>query len=213
MLRFCLPLLLVLLSSAHAVDSLRIGVGEASTSDWIDILIKQESQSAQQSLYVVTVDTGWRISESENYDFLFYAGAAYFPEAGSYTHTLSYNNQIKSYEQSDVFEAVAYFKIFWLIDIGASRFRIGIGDGLSYVSRIPLVEHIEADEDRDSMSHLMNYIDFSIDLDIGSLLGIPAWEDIHVGYYLKHRSGVYGYFNDVQEGGHNYNMIFVERYF
>jgi outer membrane protein len=93
--------------------------------------------------------------------------------------------------------------------------RFGWGAGVSYASRIPFAEQRDqALRNRDT-SKLLLYLDPTVDLSIGNLLGVPALRETFAGIGVSHRSGVFGgsrLFNSVN-GGSNYIYGFVETSF
>lgn len=85
--------------------------------------------------------------------------------------------------------------------------RLGFGQGLSYVSRIPVSEV------RDFLPHqsekLVYYLDYSLQTSLSHLTGgatnfwSPNIEEVYVGYTIWHRSTFFGLFGDTT-GGTNY---------
>jgi outer membrane protein len=88
-----------------------------------------------------------------------------------------------------------------------------VSEGISYVSDIPLVERQEADFDNDNTSRVLNYLELSIDFDVGRLIRYKPMEDFYAGFFIKHRSGIFGLINGVEEGGNNYLMLSLEKNF
>jgi MipA family protein len=87
--------------------------------------------------------------------------------------------------------------------------RVGIANGLSYVSRIPVLEREDVGRDA---SHLLNYIDMSLDVNLGDLTGAQRLSRCYGGFSLHHRSGIFSnaeVFGNVS-GGSNYNTLYVE---
>lgn len=85
----------------------------------------------------------------------------------------------------------------------------------NYSQRIPtsrLNEVIDKAQQRHH-SHALNYLDFSIDFDLGRLIKQKAMYETYVGWAIKHRSGVFGLINNVKEGGANYNTFYIEKNF
>lgn len=115
--------------------------------------------------------------------------------------------------QDDFFEYTLYLKAYWHFHPGRETIRFGFGEGVSYAASIPYVERVEAEEKGDNNSHFLNYLELSLDIDIGRLFGYNPLEDTYFGYYLKHRSGIYGLINNVHHGGSNYDMLFIEHHF
>jgi len=117
--------------------------------------------------------------------------------------------------QEDFWQVNAYFKPYysfgpWLSDRLA--LRLGLGAGISYASRIPFTEQRDqALRNRDT-SKLLLYLDPTLDLNLGNLLGARELRETYAGIGVSHRSGIFGasrFFNSV-DGGSNYIYAFVE---
>jgi outer membrane protein len=59
----------------------------------------------------------------------------------------------------------------------------------------------------------LNYIDLSLDLDLGRLVRYQPLYNTSLGWALKHRSGIFGLINNVKKGGSNYNTLYIETKF
>lgn len=112
----------------------------------------------------------------------------------------------------DMLEVVVSMKAYLNLDFWGNRVRIGAAEGLSYASSVPESEAIESQEEGDNSSKFLNYLDISLDFDLGKLIRYKPMYETYVGYALKHRSGVFGLFNGVR-GGSNYNMLYLEKNF
>jgi len=94
--------------------------------------------------------------------------------------------------------------------------RLGLGQGLSYVSRIPVSEQRDF-EPRES-AETVHYLEWSVQLPVSGLFslfghGSPSWSsNTWVGYNIFHRSTVFGLFAD-SPGGINYPGISIEYIF
>ncbi len=95
------------------------------------------------------------------------------------------------------------------------RTRIGLGVGLSYAQRIPLMElRDQADRGR-STSKLLNTFDPTIDVSVGDLIGVRRLRDTYVGFGVSHRSGIFAssqLLGNVN-GGSNYVYSYLETSF
>ncbi|MEA3373362.1 MAG: hypothetical protein U9Q62_06685 [Campylobacterota bacterium] len=196
--------------------SLRFALGKASLSNLPEI-VEGENETHPENLMAYGIDGGYRLSEAVGgwpVDIYLKGAFYYFQEEGTYIQrdpsVITYG---KVYEQEDVYEGILYFKLYWNIDMWKNRLRLGAGNGFSYVSDIPLVEKMEAEFDRDNQSRLLNYMEFTLDVDIGRLFMYKPLFDTSFGFFIKHRSGIYGTINNVKEGGYNYNMLYIEKNF
>ncbi len=112
--------------------------------------------------------------------------------------------------QNDFLEYVAMIKLYYTIPL-PWKFRIGLGEGLSYSTEISHIEKREMDSRKLQASRLLNYLDFSLDFSLQSIGNIDFLKGLWVGWYLHHRSGIYGsstLFNRVS-GGSNYNTFYA----
>ncbi|EGU29564.1 hypothetical protein VII00023_09139 [Vibrio ichthyoenteri ATCC 700023] len=101
----------------------------------------------------------------------------------------------------------AYVTVEW-----PTRWRFGLAEGLSYVDNITYIEQSEMDRKGYTPSHLLNYLDFSLDVNLGELVNKPAWNDVWLGYSLHHRSAIFenaSQFGRIK-GGSNYNTIYLQ---
>lgn len=117
--------------------------------------------------------------------------------------------------QPDAMGATVYIKAYRQYTLGKRQFplRLGLGEGLSYVSRIPVVE-VE-DFLPDTSAKLTNYLEWTLQTSLNHLLGrngrrfSPGIKDVYIGYTVFHRSTVFGLFAS-KGGGVNYMGIGVE---
>ncbi len=90
--------------------------------------------------------------------------------------------------------------------------RIGFGEGLSYAWRVPDVEREWARQHDEETSGLMNYLDVSLDLNVGDVIRNERARACTLGLVISHRSGVFGLvdiFGNVNNGS-NYNTAALE---
>jgi outer membrane protein len=196
---FALSLSAEPLENNHKDFSLRIGVGYSDVHDLGDVLLL-DFQPYEGHTHVVNLDGGWRFVENMKglpLDWYLKGGLSYFNEKNL---------------QEDFLEATLYVKVYYKWDLGEERIRIGLGDGLSWASAIPIVEIEDAQGEHDKVSKFLNYLDISVDFDLGRLTGVNDLNDLYIGFTIKHRSGVFGLFSGVH-GGSNYKMLTIEKNF
>lgn len=186
----------------HADDSwsLRFGTGEASKNDFGEIISGQHTKHSAD-VGVVGVDLGYQLVD-DAFDWpldIYVYGAVY--------------RYLEGEHQDDFYEGVFYFKAFYNFDFLENRIRLGAAEGVSYAQNIPYIEKIEAEENGDNNSYFLNYLDISLDFDLGRLIRYKPIYDSYLGIALKHRSGVFGLYNNVRRGGSNYVMLTFEKKF
>jgi outer membrane protein len=116
--------------------------------------------------------------------------------------------------QPDFMQLNAYMKGLWYGFPWSERVmtRVGLGVGLSYANRVPLLELRDQEKNRRNTSRLLNYVDPTIDVSAGDLLGVRALKRAFVGLGVSHRSGIFGtsqLLGNVS-GGSNYIYSYVE---
>ncbi len=200
-MRIVLLLLLALNLIATDEYSFRTAYGHASRSNLGDIISGDfYSNKDEKDLSVLGFDGGYLIKESLfdwPLDIYVKGGISYFDESGA--------------TRDNVYEVTVYVKAYYNLDFLENRIRFGLGEGGSYTSSILFVEYEEAKNDNNS--NFLNYIDVSIDFDLGRLIKYKPLHNTYIGWALKHRSGIFGLINNVESGGSNYNTVYLEKNF
>ena len=187
---------------------MRLGFGYSDLNDLGEILAG-DWQLYPEKTTALNLDGGYRLSHntfSWPLDIYLKGGLSYFDEKG-----VTFQGE----KYKDFLEATFYIKAYLKLDFWQNRIRLGAGEGLSLAQEIPVVEVVDAsngDGSVDPTAKFLNYLDISLDLDVGRLVRVETMKDLYLGYTLKHRSGVFGLFNGVH-GGSNYNMLTLEKNF
>lgn len=74
---------------------------------------------------------------------------------------------------------------------GRVRTRLGFGFGLSIADPVPYEEVASQTARGRSTSRVLNYLDLSIDISLGDLIGRPALKDTFIGVAVAQRSGIF----------------------
>ena len=190
--------------------SIRIGYGIADANDLGEIL-RGDFNPYTNNTSVYNLDAGWCFTHNFYdlpFDFYLKGGLSYFDENGAYDKRGEgpYKNFV---------EGTFYVKVYGKIDFWHNRIRLGFGEGVSYAQEIPVVEIDDATHNGtvDKSSKFLNYLDISLDIDVGRLIHVKSMEDLYLGYTLKHRSSVFGLYGNGAVNGSNYNMIVLEKNF
>ena len=141
----------------------------------------------------ITRAHGWPL------DFVGYISLLQHDERGLQANSWQLNAYMKAY----------YYGFPWSERV---RTRIGFGVGASFAQRVPFVEARDLDRREQSTSRLLNYLDPSIDVSVGDLIGARSLKETYLGFGVSHRSGVFGssrLFGNVN-GGSNYIYTYVE---
>src|SRR5207244_4093993 len=92
--------------------------------------------------------------------------------------------------QPDFYQINAYIKAYYYGFPWDShvRTRVGLGIGLAYARRIPLMEVRDLADRGRPTSKLLNTFDPTVDVSVGDLLGARSLRDTYVGLGVAHRS-------------------------
>jgi outer membrane protein len=95
------------------------------------------------------------------------------------------------------------------------RTRVGLGIGLSYAQRIPLMEERDLADRGRNTSKLLNTFDPTVDFSVGDLVGVKSLRETYLGLGVSHRSGIFGtsHLLGNVNGGSNYIYSYVETSF
>ncbi|GAL03682.1 hypothetical protein JCM19237_6576 [Photobacterium aphoticum] len=118
-----------------------------------------------------------------------------------------WESEVQSSIQEYVIAIKAYYTFEWPV-----KWRFGVAEGLSYVSGITHIEQAEMDEKGYEPSQLLNYLDFSVDVNVGDLINQKSLDNLWVGYSLHHRSAIFesaSQFGRIK-GGSNYNTFYIQ---
>ncbi len=114
--------------------------------------------------------------------------------------------------QDDSFEFILAFKTYYTLPI-PWRIRLGVAEGLSYVTDITYIEAIDMDPGTKS-SKLLYHLGFSVDLNLGDIFS-DSLKDLWLGYDIHHRSAVFESASQFGrfKGGSNYNTVYLQYHF
>jgi len=129
-----------------------------------------------------------------------FVGLAYHDERGLQANGL----------QVDLFMKASYYGFPWSDRV---KTRLGLGIGVSAAQRVPYVE--VSSQNGKTTSRLLQYLDPTIDISVGDLMGKRSLKDTFVGFGVSHRSGIFGssrLLGNVS-GGSNYLYTYVESAF
>ena len=133
-------------------------------------------------------------------DFAGYVGLTHHDERGLQANGL----------QVDVFMKAVYYGFPWSERV---KTRLGLGVGLSAAQRVPYTEVIS--QNGKTTSRLLSYLDPTIDISVGDVLGARSLKETFIGFGVSHRSGIFGasrLLGNVS-GGSNYIYTYVESAF
>ncbi len=196
--------------------SLRFAYGVESDSDLGEIISFQKPTDHKYRFDVLSLDAGYLLAPSIfelPLDLYIKGGTSLFRSEDLSKYPELHGMQDVS--SKDIYEFTLYIKLYYNIDFWNNRVRIGLGEGGSYTTDYLAPEVIEEhteNPENPKYSKFLNYLDISLDIDIGKLFRLNSLQNTYLGYTLKHRSGIFGTVNGVS-GGSNYNTISIERNF
>lgn len=122
--------------------------------------------------------------------------------------------------QDDAYGVTAFIKAHydWRLPFTQKQVRLGLGEGLSYVTRIPLSEQRDfAKKGGAESEKLLNYLEWTIDLPLRQFAPIDSLiqgriEELNLGFFVFHRSSVFGLFAE-SRGGVNFMGFALEARF
>jgi outer membrane protein len=119
-----------------------------------------------------------------------------------------HSSAVQSTSAEGVLAIKAYYEFRWPL-----RWRIGAGEGLSWINRVTYIERTELEGKGYRPSRLMNFLDFSFDLNAGDLFRHKSLEPWWLGYGIHHRSSIFetsSQFGRIK-GGSNYLTLYLQR--
>ncbi len=177
--------------------------GKSTDCDVAKIMLLQcFSTGTVDQTRVTSIELGRPFIERLNgwpLDFVGYLGILHHNERGLQEDSWQLNAYMKAY----------YYGFPWSERV---RTRLGFGAGISYAQRVPFVEMRDQLARGRSSSRLLNYLDPSIDISLGDLMGARSMRDTYLGLGVSHRSGIFGtsrLLGNVN-GGSNYIYSYVE---
>lgn len=179
----------------------RVAAGASSASDFDQLYRFTGLNTHPAGTNVYGVSGGYRLVEDMfDWPLDIYANGSlnYFDENGY---------------QDNFLEGDLYIKLYVKLNFWSNQLRVGIAEGVSYAGKVPWVEHLEAVVENDNESNFLNYMEITVDFDMGKLIRVKELEQVYLGYLIKHRSGAHGTYGGVYDGGSNYNCVYIEKNF
>lgn len=183
-------------------EFLRIAYGWATPSD-IGEILKFRAESDPYNNQMTSLFYGTQLT-----DELFTLPLdIYFTPGAVWHHSSDVQNNLA--------EGVIAIKAFYTFEFGP-RWRVGLAEGLSYVSSVTYIEGSELEgKDYGNTSKLLNYLDFSFDVNLGDVFDNPNMAKLWLGYSVHHRSGIFetsSAFGRIK-GGSNYQTVYLQWHF
>jgi len=121
-----------------------------------------------------------------------------------------YSSEVQAQAQELILAIKAYYTIKLPV-----RLRLGFAEGFSYITDVSYTERTKSGKRGDETSNLMNYLDFSLDVNVGDLIRSSRLKDLWFGAAVHHRSAI---FESAQQfgrisGGSNYPSMYLQYHF
>ena len=189
----------------------RFAYGWATPSSMGDILVRWDVEDDPQNNQMVSLFYGHPVADSlftvESFDVYFTPGFVYHRPADPYTDP----DTGITYDSQPTTEYVLAFKLYWNLK-WPIHWRLGGAEGISYAKDVTNLEQRNMDTKGYRESNLMNFIDVSIDLNLGDLFKAESVRNLWFGYSLHHRSSIFetsSAFGRIK-GGSNYNTLYLQ---
>lgn len=192
---------------AEGEQSLRVHWNKSSETDLATVVIG-DYEASPESNYLIGANYGYQFSDTMftlPLEMTANVGVQYLEERGY---------------QQDGYGLTAFIKAHyrWELPWTDKQVRLGLGEGLSYVTRIPMSEARDFAKKGAESEKLMNYLEWSIDVPLRQfepLHGLfegGAIEEMSLGFLVWHRSSVFGIFSETG-GGVNFMGFSFEAQF
>jgi hypothetical protein len=196
------------LAHAEGEESLRVHWNKSSETDFGTVVIGDYNASPESN-YLVGATYGYQFSDtmfSWPLEMTANVGVQWLDERGY---------------QDDGYGLTTYIKAHyrWELPWTDKQVRLGLGEGLSYVTRIPQSEARDfAKKNGAESAKLMNYLEWTIDVPLRQFQPLQGLfqggviEDASVGFMVWHRSSVFGLFSDTGGGINFMGFSFEARF-
>ena len=194
---------------AHEGHSrLRVHFSKSSETDLVTVVVGDFERSPENN-YLVGATWGHDLSDTLfglPIPMTWHLGVQWFNERGL---------------QPDGYGATAFIKANHRLRLPWTQKHIdlGLGEGLSYVDRIPMSEQRDFAKKGEGIhsEKLMNYLEWTVDLPLRQFDSLaPLFsggiEDLSVGFIVWHRSSIFGVFAETK-GGVNFMGFGIEAKF
>ncbi|HEY5760277.1 MAG TPA: hypothetical protein VIU34_30850 [Steroidobacter sp.] len=196
------------LAHAEGEESLRVHWNKSSETDFGTVVIGDYNASPESN-YLVGATYGYQFSDtmfSWPLEMTANVGVQWLDERGY---------------QQDGYGLTTYIKAHyrWELPWTDKQVRLGLGEGLSYVTRIPESEARDfAKKNGAESAKLMNYLEWTIDVPLRQFQPLQGLfqgeviEDASVGFMVWHRSSVFGLFSETGGGINFMGFSFEARF-
>ncbi|MBL8268716.1 hypothetical protein [Steroidobacter sp.] len=192
---------------AEGEKTLRVHWNKSSETDLATVVIG-DYDASPESNYLIGATYGYQYSDtlfSWPIEMTANVGVQYLDERGYQQDGYGLTTFIKAHYR-------------WELPWTDKQVRLGLGEGLSYVSRIPVSEVRDFAKKGAESEKLMNYLEWTIDLPLRQFEPLHGLfqggviEEMSLGFLVWHRSSVFGLFSETG-GGVNFMGFSFEAQF
>lgn len=191
---------------AEGKNSLRLQFAKSSETDLVTVVVG-DYQASPESNYIVGATWGRHLSDTLfglPLEMTANLGLQYLAERGYQEDGVGGTAFIKAHYQ-------------WELPFTDKKVRLGLGEGLSYVSRIPMSEKRDFAKKGVESEKLLNYLEWTIDLPLRQFAAVdrmlPASiEELSFGFIVWHRSSIFGLMGNSGGGVNFMGFGFEGRY-
>lgn len=189
--------------SAHESVIVRLLYGRSTDCNLITTMsLRCASTATEDGTSIAGVQLGRPFLENVNgwpLDFVGFVGVLRHQENGLQSDGWSVQGYMK----------VQYYGFPWSDYV---RTRVGFGAGLSLATQVPYVEARDQARRERGTSRLLNYLEPTVDVNLGDIVRVKSLTDTYVGFGVSHRSGIFGQSRALGNvnGGSNFIYLYVE---
>ena len=194
-------------TSERGHTTLRVHFSKSSETDLVTVVVGDFQRSPENN-YLVGATWGHDLSDTLfglPFPMTWHVGVQWLNERGI---------------QQDGFGATTFVKANYRTRVPWTKKHIdlGLGEGLSYVDRIPMSEQRDFAKKGVESEKLMNYVEWTLDIPLRQFeVFAPMFEgggikEAYFGYMVWHRSSVFGLFADDKGGVNFMGFGFEARY-
>lgn len=192
----------------HGRNNLRLHWVKSSETDLTTAFFGDYAASPESN-YAIAADYGRRYSDtlfSLPIEMTWNVGAQWLNERGY---------------QPDAWGVTAYIKAHytWRLPLTQKHIRFGLGEGLSYVTRVPMSEERDFQKKGEAIhsEKLMNYVEWTVDVPLRQFESMAplfrgSIKEVYLGALVWHRSSVFGTFAETKGGVNFMGFGFEARY-
>ena len=195
-------------SPDEGANNVRLNWGKSSETD-LTTAIFGDYKASKESNYMWGGSWGHRLTPTMfglPFELTGNVGLQWFNERGLQDDSYGINAYIKAH-------------YLWQLPLTQKHVRIGLGEGLSYVTRVPLSEERDFQKKGPGIhsEKLLNYVEWTVDVPLrqfGTMdrLISKNIDEVYVGFFIFHRSSIFGLMAETKGGVNFMGLGFEARY-